>query len=108
MNKNRGGRITVKKRVTFTVDEDVYEGLQQIPRGVSVSEIVSWLLKALIEDLKKGRELTQEEFDKWLEGTQEGMDFRDRFIKKYGHLFKRLKYAFNESGKIKKAVKVKN
>jgi len=97
--------LKMKKRVTFTVDEDVYEGLQQIPRGVSVSEIVSWTLKSMIKDVKKGRELTQEEFDEWIEGTPEGRDYRERFIEKYGHLFKRLKYALNEFDKIKKGLK---
>jgi len=98
----------VKKRVTFTVDEDVYEGLQQIPRGVSVSEIISWVLKAMIEDIKKGRELTQEEFDEWMEGTPEGKDYKNRFINKYGHLFKRLNYGLNEFGKVKKVSRVKS
>jgi hypothetical protein len=92
----------VKKRVTFTVSEDVFEGLQDIPRGVSVSEIVSWVLKAMIEDVKKGRELTQEEFDKWIEGTPEGRDFRERLLDKYGHMFNRLKMGLNWADKMKK------
>ena len=94
----------MKKRVSFTVDEDVYDDLQAVPRGVSVSEVINWILKSMIQDIKKGRELTQEEFDQWIESTPEGRDYRERFLNKYGHLFKRLKYGLNASDE--KKVKV--
>jgi predicted CopG family antitoxin len=87
----------MKKRVSFTVDEEVYDDLQAVPRGVSVSEVINWLLKSMIEDIKLGREMTQKEFDEWIESTPEGKDYRNRFIDKYGHLFKRLKYGLNAS-----------
>ena len=94
----------MKKRVTFTVDEDVYNNLQSVPRGVSVSEVINWVLKEMVEDIKKGRELTQEEFDEWIESTPEGRDYRERFLNKYGHLFQRMKYGLNASDQ--KKVKV--
>jgi predicted CopG family antitoxin len=88
---NTGGEA-VKKKLTLTIDDDVYAGLKDIPRGVSISEIVSWILKGMIEDIKKGRQQTQEEFDEWVESTPEGRDFRERFVEKYGPRLKRIQY----------------
>lgn len=64
----------MKKRVTFTVDEDVYEGLKQVPRGVSVSEIVSWLLRAVITDIQG---MSDEEFRKFMESDPRGKEVRN-------------------------------
>lgn len=87
----------MKKKLTLTIDEDVYKGIGKLPKEVSISEMVSWLLKAMIEDVKKGREMTQEEFDAWIEGTPDGRDFRERFIEKYGPHLNRLKLALDFS-----------
>lgn len=92
----------MKRKLTLTIDEDVYEGIEELPRKVSVSEMVTWVLKAMIEDVKKGRELNQEEFDKWIESTPEGKDFRERFLDKYGYLFQRLRMGLNRTEKTKK------
>lgn len=97
----------MKRKLTLTIDEDVYEGLEELPRKVSVSEVVTWVLKAMIEDVKKGRELTQEEFDEWIEDTSEGRDFRDRFIDKYGPMFKRMKMVLNIEEKGKQGSKLR-
>ena len=64
----------MKKRVTFTVDEDVYEGLKQVPRGVSVSEIVSWLLRAVITDIQG---MSDEKFKKFMENDPRGKEVRN-------------------------------
>jgi len=64
----------MKKRVTFTVDEDVYEGLKQVPRGVSVSEIVSWLLRAVITDIQG---MSDGEFKKFMENDPRGKEVRN-------------------------------
>ena len=64
----------MKKRVTFTVDEDVYEGLKQVPRGVSVSEIVSWLLRAVITDIQG---MSDQEFKKFMENDPRGKEVRN-------------------------------
>jgi predicted CopG family antitoxin len=91
----------MKRKLTLTIDEDIYRGLEELPRKVSVSELVGWVLKAMIEDVKKGRELTKEEFDAWIESTPEGRDFRERFIEKYGYMLNRLKYGLNAVKKVK-------
>ena len=84
---------------TMSLDADVYRQIQEdLPRGVSVSEIVSWILKAMFEDIKKGRELTQEEFDEWVESTPEGRDFRERLITAYGPTFKKIKDYLEKKG----------
>ena len=85
----------------MTIDADVYDELKDLPRKVSLSEIVSWVLKAMLEDIKKGRELTQEEFDEWVESTPEGRDFRERLISNYGPTFKKIKQYLVEKGVMK-------
>ncbi len=77
----------MKKRVTFTVDEDVYEGLNKMPRGVSVSEMVSWFLKALITDMQG---MSDEEFKKLMESDPRGREVRKYLRKKIGPAFDKL------------------
>lgn len=74
----------MRKKLTLTIEPEVYDMIKDLPRKVSISEVVSFVLKAMVEDLKKGRELTQEEFDKWIESTPEGRDFRERFREHWG------------------------
>ncbi len=63
----------MKKRVAFSVDEDVYDGLKQVPRGISVSEVVNWLLRALITDIQG---MPDEEFRKFMENDPRGKEVR--------------------------------
>ena len=69
----------MKKRVTFTVDEDVFEELKFVPRGFSVSEFVSFMLRGMLKELGQGRIFSQEEFEEWvnsdpkLKKVREGM-----------------------------------
>ena len=69
----------MRKQITLTIDADVYNGLQDLPRKVSVSEVASWMLKIFTEQYKMGRELTQEEFEEIIKRTPGGADFRERF-----------------------------
>ena len=64
----------MKKRVAFSVDEDVYDGLKQVPRGISVSEVVNWLLRALITDIQG---MPDEEFRKFMENDPRGKEVRN-------------------------------
>jgi len=63
----------MKKRVAFSVDEDVYDGLKQVPRGISVSEVVNWLLRALITDIQG---MPDEEFRTFMENDPRGKEVR--------------------------------
>ena len=74
----------MKKRLNLTIDDDVYAMLQELPRKVSVSEVVSYVLKAMFQDLKKGRELTDDEFNKWIESDPKLKDFRERLREHWG------------------------
>jgi hypothetical protein len=70
--------IKMKRKLTLTVDEDLYSSLDELPRRLSVSETVSWMLRYYVEEFKKGRELTEAEFNEFM-NTPEGRDFRERF-----------------------------
>lgn len=55
-----------KHKILLSIDEGLYNGLQELPRSVSVSDIVETLLKFTIEDLKhfpKG--MSDEEVKEW-------------------------------------------
>ena len=80
----------MKKRMNLSIDADVYDALGDLPRKVSISEVVSWLLKIMVEEFKKGRELTDEELIALVDGTPEGRDFRERLNENWGPGVKRL------------------
>jgi len=74
----------MKKRLNLTVDDDVYESLGEIPRKVSVSELVNWLLKVFVAELKTGRELTDDELIELTDSIPGGSDFRKRVKEEFG------------------------
>jgi hypothetical protein len=51
----------MKKRITLSIDGDLYDQIEALPRKVSISEMVNWFLHVALEELKEGRELTTEE-----------------------------------------------
>ncbi len=85
----------MRKKLTLTIDADVYDMIKELPRSVSVSEAVTFFLKTMCQDLKKGRELTQEEYNEWLDSTPEGKDFHDRFIEQFGPSVKKIDSVVN-------------
>lgn len=55
-----------KHKILLSIDESLYNGLQELPRYVSVSDIVETLLKFSLEDLKHfPRGLSDEEIKEW-------------------------------------------
>lgn len=74
----------MKERMTISIDKEIYDTLQVLPRKVSLSEVISWIVKATLQDIKTGRELTSRELKDWIEKTPEGKDFRDRLIECWG------------------------
>lgn len=74
----------MKKRLNLTVDDDVYESLGEIPRKVSVSELVNWLLKVFVAELKLDRELTDDELVELTDAMPGGRDFRRRMKDQFG------------------------
>ncbi len=77
----------MRKKLTLTIDAEVYDMIKELPRKVSISEVVSWVLKTIFQDIKKGGQLTQEEIDAWLNSTPEGKDFKERLREHWGPAF---------------------
>jgi hypothetical protein len=73
----------MKKRLNLTIDSELYDALENLPRKVSVSEVVNFILKVFMIQLAKGRELTQEEIDAEVEKAG-GEEFRQRMISIFG------------------------
>jgi predicted CopG family antitoxin len=91
----------MRKKLTLTIDPDVYDELQKLPRDVSISEVISWFLSAMMEDVKRGG-MTQREFDEWIESTPKGRDISHRMKKQFGPGVRKL---FEYIEQLKKTVK---
>ncbi len=73
----------MRKKLTLTIDSDVYDQIKDLPRDVSISEIVSWLLKIAMEEIKIDKRMTAKELHEWLDSTPEGMNYKHRFNERY-------------------------
>lgn len=59
-------RKTPRKRTQLMIDSDLYEGLKEVPRSVSLSDMMNVIIRAAIEDLKRFPEgMTKEEMVEW-------------------------------------------
>ncbi len=94
----------MKKRLAITIDEDVLSELEQLPRKVSISEVITWAVKAALQDIKAGRELSAKELQEWIDSTSEGKDFRERLIKHWGPTIEKID---NSVKNVKQAIKIK-
>ncbi len=86
----------MRKKLTLTIDADAYDMIKELPRTVSISEFVSFIIKAMYQDIKRGRELTQEEFNKWMESDPKLRDFRERLREHWGPAIIRIDDTINE------------
>ncbi len=71
----------MRKKITLTIDEDVYDKLQEMPKELSLSDVATFYYKAFLEEFKKGRELTDKEFDDLFNRTPEDAALRARIRK---------------------------
>lgn len=78
----------MKKRVSFTVDEDVIERLKKVPREVSISEIVNWVLRAMFEDVRPGG-MSEEEFIRFMDSDPRGREVRKFLQDKLGPILEK-------------------
>lgn len=104
-----GGMIVMKKRATFTIDEDVFEGLKMVPRSFSVSEFVSFMLRGMLKEMASGMSgkgmMSQEEFEKWVSSDPELKKVREGIRESLGPfvypVVDKVKEATKKSGKKK-------
>ena len=75
LKKNKGEQM--RKKITLSIDSDVYDDLEELPRKVSISEFVNFMLKGYVETFKKGRVLSKEEVDE-IVAKMGGEEFRER------------------------------
>jgi predicted CopG family antitoxin len=68
----------MKKKITLTIDSDVYDQLNDLPRKVSISEFINWTLKAMLQDIKEGKFHSGKEAREFIKQTPEGKDFLER------------------------------
>ncbi|BCB97354.1 hypothetical protein JZK55_22760 [Dissulfurispira thermophila] len=96
--------MRTKGRLALTVDYDVLKALEQLPRKLSISEVITWIVRAALQDIKAGRELSAKELQEWIDSTPEGKDFRRRLQEQWGPTFGKIDNAVEM---VKKAVKPK-
>jgi hypothetical protein len=74
----------MKKKITLSLDSDVYDALQELPRKVSISEFASWVLRTELHEIRNGKIMTSAELKNWVDSTPEGKDFRARLKEHWG------------------------
>jgi predicted CopG family antitoxin len=79
------GRWFMRKKLTLSIDDDVYEGLQEVPRKFSVSDFVSFMLRGMLQEFKGGRvAFDQKEFEKWVNSDPELKRIREGIREAWG------------------------
>ncbi len=75
----------MRKKLTLSIDDDVYEGLQEVPRKFSVSDFVSFMLRGMLQEFKGGRiAFDQKEFEKWVKSDPELKRIREGIREAWG------------------------
>jgi predicted CopG family antitoxin len=75
----------MRKKLTLSIDDDVYEGLQEVPRKFSVSDFVSFMLRGMLKEFKGGRiAFDQKEFEKWIKSDPELKRIREGIREAWG------------------------
>lgn len=74
----------MKKRIALSIENDVYDELKYVPRGFSVSDFVSFMLRGMLQELKKGRIFNQEEFEEWINSDPELKRVREGMREAWG------------------------
>jgi hypothetical protein len=85
----------MKKRLNLTIDSELYDALENLPRKVSVSEIVNFILRGIMLQIAKGRELTDEEIKAEIERAG-GEEFRQRLISVLGPTIDRIDFGIEK------------
>ena len=73
-----------RHKILLTIDENLYYGLKELPRDVSVSDIVSVLLQSMLEEVKRGKKMSQKELDKWVNSDEYRKEVRLYMQEKLG------------------------
>jgi hypothetical protein len=94
----------MKKRICLTIDEDVFRELKFVPRGFSVSEFVSFMLKGMLKEVQ-GKFHTQKEFEAWVNSDPELKRIREGIKEAWGPSIEKVDSAVE---KVKKVVKSKS
>jgi hypothetical protein len=74
----------MRKKLTLSIDEDVYRGLQSVPRGFSVSEFVTFMLRGMLQEVKNGKIFNKEELEEWLDSEPELKRIREAIREAWG------------------------
>ena len=73
----------MRKKILLSIDSEAYEGIKELPKKVSISEIVSWIVRAMIEDIKIDGMSTKEFID-YMDSDLRGREVRQYLKEKIG------------------------
>jgi len=94
----------MKKRVSFTVDKDVVETLKKVPREVSISEVVNWVLRSVFEDVKPNG-MSEDEFIRFMDSDPRGREVRKFLQDKLGPIIEKGKKVKEKVTQVKQVKK---
>lgn len=87
----------MRKKITLSIDSEAYDGIKELPKKVSISEVVSWVVRSMVEGVKPNG-MTPDEFIDYMDRDKRGREVRQYLKEKLGPILgpKELK------GKLKK------
>lgn len=93
----------MRKKLTLTIDGDVYDELQMLSRRISVSEFVSGLLRILVQESNRNRMDGGELFEFINNYPGGGRHFKEILIERWGptifSIYEKMAMATGESFK---------
>ena len=93
----------MKKRICLTVDDDLFRELQFVPRGFSVSEFVSFMLRGMLKEVQ-GKFPTQSDFEAWVNSDPELKRIREGIKEAWGPAIEKVG---DSIGKVKSSTRPK-
>lgn len=87
-----------KKKLTLSIDRVVYDQLGELPRKVSISEVVSLVLEFMIADVKG---ISEEEFLKSIENDPQRIEVRKYIQGKLGSLIQAMSHSAGNKEQLK-------
>ena len=73
----------MRRKLTLSIDEDVYKALKSVPRGFSVSQFVSYMLRGIIREIGTGG-MSEEQFEEWINSDPELKKVREGIREAWG------------------------
>lgn len=73
----------LRHKILLLIDEDLYYALKELPRTISISDIVNILLKLFLGELQASCKMTEKELEKWIRKDSQQTKIRTYLREKF-------------------------